>query len=77
MNIRDSCHKLLRGCLYGQADIFKPYETSLHSKDACELAERLSVKNLLLYHTEDKNIAWRKVLYLEGQEILQRKPLCA
>lgn len=53
-------------CLYGQADIFKPYEKH-HStvKDACELAERLGVKNLLLYHTEDKNIAWRKELYLE------------
>ena len=23
------------------------------------------MKNLLLYHTEDKNIAWRKELYLE------------
>lgn len=23
------------------------------------------MKNLLLYHTEDKNIAWRKALYLE------------
>ena len=32
-------------------------------KDACELAERLSVKNLLLYHTEDKNIKNRKELY--------------
>ena len=41
-------------CLHSQAETFKPYEKH-HStvKDACELAERLGVKNLLLYHTED------------------------
>lgn len=32
-------------------------------KDACELAERLNVKNLLLYHTEDDTIPQRKELY--------------
>ena len=33
-----------------------------------ELAERLHVKNLVLYHTEDKNIARRQELYLaEGE----------
>ncbi len=55
-------------CLHSQADKFKPYEKH-HStvKDACELAERLGVENLLLYHTEDKNIKNRKKLYtLEG-----------
>lgn len=53
-------------CLYSQAEIFDPYEKH-HStvKDACELGERLSVKNLLLYHTEDKNLADRKRLYAE------------
>lgn len=53
-------------CLYSQADIFNPYEKH-HStvKDGCELAEKLNVKNLLLYHTEDRNIANRKELYLE------------
>lgn len=57
-------------CLHTQADIFHPYEKS-HStvKDAAITAERLGVKNLLLYHTEDKNIADRKSLYLaEGHE---------
>ena len=34
-------------------------------KDACELAEKLGVKNLLLYHTEDRNLTKRKVLYQE------------
>ena len=34
-------------------------------KDACELAEKLNVKNLLLYHTEDKNILNRKQRYSE------------
>lgn len=51
-------------CLYAEADKYKPYEKH-HStvKDACELAEELQVKNLVLYHTEDKNIARRKELY--------------
>ena len=53
-------------CLYSQAELFKPYEKH-HStvKDACELAERLDVKNLVLVHTEDKNISNKKELYLE------------
>lgn len=56
-------------CLYSQADIFKPYEKH-HStvKDACELAEKLGVRNLLLYHTEDSNIRNRKELYKEEGE---------
>ena len=51
-------------CLHGQADIFSPYEKH-HStvKDACELAEALGAENLVLYHTEDRNIARRKELY--------------
>ena len=51
-------------CLYDQADVFHPYEKH-HStaKDAALLAEQLGVKHLLLYHTEDKNLARRKALY--------------
>jgi len=53
-------------CLNSLADIFDPYEKH-HStvKDASELAERLKVKNLILYHTEDKNLDVRKKLYLK------------
>lgn len=53
-------------CLYSERDTFHPYEKH-HStvKDACELAEKLNVKNLVLYHTEDKNLAQRKKYYLE------------
>ena len=57
-------------CLHSQADIFSPYEKH-HStvKNACELAEQMHVENLVLYHTEDKNIARRKELYsAEGKE---------
>lgn len=41
-----------------RADVFHPYEKH-HStaKDAALLAEQLGVKHLLLYHTEDKNLA--------------------
>ena len=53
-------------CLFSQADKFKPYEKH-HStvKDACQLAQELNVDNLILYHTEDKNISRRKELYTE------------
>ena len=57
-------------CLYRDRDIFKPYE-KFHAtvKEACENAAILGVKNLILYHTEDKNLAERKKLYSEeGRE---------
>lgn len=51
-------------CLYDQRDIFKPYEKH-HStvKDAAVLATQLGVKNLILWHTEEKNLKERKELY--------------
>ena len=51
-------------CLSSEAEIYHPYEKH-HStvKDACQLAEKLQVKNLLLYHTEDENLLHRKKLY--------------
>ena len=53
-------------CLYEERDIFKPYEKE-HStvKDACEFGERIGIKNLVLYHTEDKHIKERKALYVK------------
>ncbi|MCI8375266.1 MAG: MBL fold metallo-hydrolase [Lachnospiraceae bacterium] len=62
-------------CLYSERERFKPYE-KCHTtvKDACELAEALGVKNLILYHTEDKNIARRRELYLaEGEPCFSGK----
>lgn len=51
-------------CLYAQRDIFKPYEkhhsTSL---EAGKVAQDLGVKNLILYHTEDRNLATRRASY--------------
>lgn len=51
-------------CLYAQRDIFKPYEkhhsTSL---EAGKVAQDLGVKNLILYHTEDRNLATRRATY--------------
>ena len=32
-------------------------------KDACELAQKLHTKNLVLYHTEDDHVDNRKELY--------------
>ncbi|NCB91651.1 MAG: MBL fold metallo-hydrolase [Clostridia bacterium] len=53
-------------CLYGEADIFKPYEKH-HStvKEACQLAKELDVKNLILYHTEETHLSERKKLYTQ------------
>lgn len=72
---RDVCGPYVRGadwllseafCLYSQRHLFKPYE-KYHStvKDACELAEKMSISNLLLWHTEDSNLAHRRRLYSE------------
>ncbi|MDO5425970.1 MAG: MBL fold metallo-hydrolase [Eubacteriales bacterium] len=51
-------------CLYEDRERFKPYEKH-HSTalDAGRLAETLGVKNLVLYHTEDKTLATRKERY--------------
>jgi Metal-dependent hydrolases of the beta-lactamase superfamily III len=57
-------------CLYCDREIYKPYDKH-HStvKDACELAAQLNIKNLVLWHTEDQNIAHRRHLYTsEGQK---------
>ena len=49
-------------CLYEDRERFKPYEKH-HSTalDAARLAEELAVRNLILYHTEDKTLDNRKV----------------
>lgn len=57
-------------CLYGERERFQPYEKH-HStvREASELAERLGVANLVLWHTEDKSYDRRQALYTaEGQE---------
>lgn len=56
-------------CLYRDREIFSPYEKH-HStvKDACELAERLGARHLILWHTEDKTYPERAALYrAEGE----------
>ena len=51
-------------CKYADRDIFHPYEKH-HSTamDAAMVAQQLNVKNLVLYHTEEKTIATRKIDY--------------
>ncbi|AJA46198.1 metal-dependent hydrolase [Clostridium pasteurianum DSM 525 = ATCC 6013] len=53
-------------CLYSEKEKFKPYEKH-HStvKDACENASKLEVENVILFHSEDKNLKQRKKLYAE------------
>lgn len=51
-------------CLYDDRDRFHPYEKH-HSTalDAGRIAQSLSVRNLLIYHTEDKTIDTRRRRY--------------
>ncbi len=51
-------------CLYDDRDRFKPYEKH-HSTalDTGRLAAELGVKNLIIYHTEDKTLTTRKEKY--------------
>lgn len=51
-------------CLYEDRERFQPYEKH-HSTvlDAARLAEQLGVKNLILYHTEDRTLETRKERY--------------
>lgn len=62
-------------CLYSDKEIFKPYDKH-HSTalDAGRLAQRFQVKNLVLYHTEDTNLAERKERYTkEAQSVFEGK----
>ncbi len=53
-------------CVYGEREIFKPYEKHHTTvKEACETAESLSIPNLVLWHTEDKDMAHRQEKYLK------------
>jgi len=60
-------------CLYNDREIFKPYEKHHNTvKESSEIAERLGAKNLVLWHTEDKNLKNRKELYTnEAREYFQ------
>ena len=52
-------------CLYEDREVFQPYKKH-HSTalDAGRLAAELGVKNLILYHTEDRNLDTRKQSYM-------------
>lgn len=51
-------------CLYEHKDIFEPYKKNhTTAKDAGRIAKELNIPNLVLYHTEDKNIENRKDIY--------------
>ncbi|MCI7041359.1 MAG: hypothetical protein MR992_04385 [Lachnospiraceae bacterium] len=56
-------------CLYEDREVFKPYEKHhITALDAGRLADELSVKNLVLYHTEDSSLSTRKQRYGEEAE---------
>jgi len=68
-----ACEEIARGadwllseafCRYGDADRFKPYEKHHATvRDAAALAERLSVRRLVLWHAEEDTLADRPALY--------------
>ena len=62
-------------CLYRDREIYHPYQIH-HStaKDAGTLAEQLGVSHLVLYHTEDTQLANRKALYTdEAKQVFSGK----
>lgn len=51
-------------CRHADAEIFHPYEKHHHTvRDVARLAEDLRIKNLVLIHCEDRNLAQRQALY--------------
>lgn len=56
-------------CLETETDIFKPFEKNHTTvKRACQTAERVGAKNLILYHSEDSRPKERKSIYMtEGK----------
>ena len=51
-------------CLYEEREIFKPYEKHhCTAKDVGEMASRLQPKHLVVYHTEESDLAHRKARY--------------
>ena len=53
-------------CQYRDRERFKPYEKHHTTvREACETAASLGAANLVLYHTEDKDMAGRKANYTE------------
>lgn len=53
-------------CLESEKDIKKPYEKGHGTaKDVCDVATKLNVKNLILYHIKDDDLLNRKKRYLK------------
>jgi len=51
-------------CLYSERESFNPYKKHHCTvKEAAENGKLLEVKNIVLYHTEEKNIRNRKAMY--------------
>ncbi|MBR6956088.1 MAG: MBL fold metallo-hydrolase, partial [Firmicutes bacterium] len=72
MHNAESCTWMLHEafCLYEERERYKPYEKH-HStvKEACQTAEKLGIRNLVLYHTEDDELPSRKKRYTkEGKQ---------
>ena len=64
-------------CLEAQADRYHPHEIH-HStaREAAALAESLGAENLVMYHTEDENLADRRRLYTEEGRQVYRGAIC-
>lgn len=60
-------------CKYCDREIFQPYEKHHATvKEACENATKLEVKNVILYHTEDRTLCTRKEEYTkEGKQYFE------
>lgn len=53
-------------CLDSEKEVKRPYEKGhTTAKDVCEMATKLNVKNLILYHIKDEDFNHRKDRYLK------------
>jgi Metal-dependent hydrolases of the beta-lactamase superfamily III len=56
-------------CTEKEAHIFKPYEKDhATANSAAVVAQKLAIKNLILWHTEDKDIPNRREKYVEDSK---------
>lgn len=57
-------------CTYEHRDYFKPYDKNhVTLKEACELAEKMGIPNLIVWHSEDENYNRRKELFSQESRL--------
>ncbi len=65
-------------CRYSDRDIFKPYEKHHQTvKDVAEIAQKMNVRNMVLYHSEDRTDNKEKLYRAEASEYFDDEVIIA